>query len=205
MLGTVIFQCFYSATQACRRQLKSHFNIWAYEALNVDYQHIQKRISIMILGNNDGNGHLCGTLVNTLIHLLHCQNDDLQRMSSRLLFSMHKRENILFSNAAATYLVTWRSYDVFTDLLQLGSLSDADKLLVKMHQGKLGSHKPALLSKLNEIAASCILEDNPADPHACHQWIVYSTSELGRDTGGQLNVYALGLFQGCSTNYCAIS
>lgn len=176
----IIFQFLYSSIQACRRLIKGHFDIWAYEVMNVDYQCSYRTRDSESSGSSDGGSHKCKDrpLVKTLVRLLQCQNDNLQRRSAQLLFDMHKRESILFSDATASYLVTWHSFHIFTDLLQLGSLSDANKLLVKMHQGKLGDDKQALLSELNKIAACCVLDDDPTLPHACYQWITYSTSGL---------------------------
>ena len=116
-------------------------------------------------------------LVQILVQLLQFHNDELRMTSARLLFDMHKRESILFSNAADSYISTEPSFPTFADLLTLGSLSDQDKLFVKMHTGQLGDLRQTLLDKLDEIASGCLLEDDPAEPHPSYQGITYSTRE----------------------------
>ena len=117
-------------------------------------------------------------LVEILINVLQLPNDELQMTSARLLFDIHKRENILFSNAFDSYLSTDASMRMHKSLVSLGSLSDEDRLLLKMHKGNLGSLKCELQRRLRGISTDCLLEDDPAEPHTCYQGITYSTREI---------------------------
>ena len=127
-------------------------------------------------GNN--NGRRKRSLVKILVELLQYQNDELRMTSAQLLFDMHKRESILFSDALESYLVTDQSITDYYDMVLLGSMRDSEKLLVKMHRGKLGADRENLLAKLQEIASACLLKNDLSEPNTCYQEIVYSSSEL---------------------------
>ena len=118
------------------------------------------------------------TLVEILIDVLQLPNDDLRMTSARLLFDMHKREDILFSSALESYLSQEASNEKCRILERLGSLGDKNRLLVKMHAGNLGSLKPKLRLRLQKLSAACLLEDDPAEPHPSYQGITYSTREM---------------------------
>ena len=125
--------------------------------------------------SNSSNDDTRSPLVRILVQLLQYRNDELRMTSARLLFDMHKRESILFSNALDSYICTEPSFNIFVELVGLGSLSDEDKLLVKMHMGKLGNLRQTLLEKLGKISSGCLLEGDPAEPHPSYQGITYST------------------------------
>ena len=109
-----------------------------------------------------------------LLHFEHCSHE-LRIASAQLLFDMHMRESILFSNVVQSYIVTGPSIHIAEDLAKLGSLSDDKKLLVKMHKGELGDLTQSLLEKLDELASLCLLEDDPTEPHKSYQEIIYTT------------------------------
>ena len=163
-----------SVTEVCRRLIQSHFNEEGYQAMDVSDQEGGK-------ANNDSSG--CSeqegpALAEILIKVLHLPNVELQLTSAQLLFDMHKRENILFSNALESYLSTEASYDIHNSLVRLGALSDRNKLLVKMHTGKLQRLKPKLKQRLQNISSACLLKDDPAEPDTCYQGITYSSREI---------------------------
>ena len=112
-----------------------------------------------------------------MVRLLQCKNDEVHIMSARLLFDLHKREHILFNDANDSYLVTECSTEIYRQMVLYGAFSDPDKLLLKMHQGRLGDLKDELLIVIDEFAEVCVLEEDPAEPNVCNQGIAYSTSK----------------------------
>ena len=171
---------FYSVTDICRRLLYSHFDDRCYQAMNIFYQEDGESDdgdSSDDRSSNSSDDHTRSPLVKILVKLLQYRNDELRMTSARLLFDMHKRESILFSNALDSYICTKPSFSSFGELVTLGSLSDKDKLLVKMHTGKLGNLRQTLLEMLEKISSNCLLEDDPAEPNPSYQGIAYSTSK----------------------------
>lgn len=120
-------------------------------------------------------------MIKILSEILRVSDDsDLRIVSARLLFDMHNRESLLFCDAFSSYLVTdHKSVSKKVDeLLPLGTLSDKEKLFVKMHQGRLTKdEKDTLLKKLSDIADDCLLRGDPSEPHRCFQRITYSTGK----------------------------
>ena len=163
-----------SVTEVCRRLIQSHFDEDCYQAMNMFYTEAREDDE-GLLPHSDQERL---TLVETLIKVLKIPNDELRMTSARLLFDMHKRENILFSNALESYLSTEASKDIHGNLIMLGSLSDENKLLLKMHTGKLGKLKQELQDRLHDISSACLLEGDPAEPHTSYQGITYSTREM---------------------------
>ena len=162
-------------TTVCRRLIRSHFNEECYLAMDVSDQE----------GGEASDGILADsaqekpTLVGVLIRVLQLPNDELRMTSARLLFDMHKRENILFSNALESYLATEASSHTHNSLINLGSLSDKSKLLVKMHMGQLEQRlKRKLKEKLQKISFALLLEEDPAEPDTSYQRITYSSREI---------------------------
>lgn len=170
--------------------MDSFFEDGAYQAMNVFFQDeglVNGSGSSDIDDDNDrgssstdngNNSRRRRSLVKILVEHLQYHNDELRMTSAQLLFDMHKRENILFSDALESYLATDQSIIVYYDMVLLGSMCDSNKLLVKMHRGKLGDDRKRLLDKLEEIASACLLPNDPAEPHTCYQGIIYSTSEF---------------------------
>ena len=185
-------------TEVCRRLIKGHFDQPYYQVLNVFYEgHSQdgdgksdERSSTnrddpsshtsdgCNHGSNGGNVMKKLTLAQRLIHLLHFKHSsELRVASAQLLFHMYMRENMLFSNAAESYIVTEPSLSIAEDLAKLGSLCDDEKLFVKMHTGEYRDSSQSLTDKLKEITTLCLLKDDPVEPHTCHQEIIYTTRE----------------------------
>ena len=163
-----------SVTEVCRRFIQSHFDEDCYQAMDVSCQEGHEADHGLLFHSDQGSP----ALVEILIKVLQFPSDELRMTSARLLFDMHKRENILFSNALDSYLSTDASIHTHNDLVSLGSLSDKNKLLVKMHKGKLGDFKCELQDRLRCISSDCLLKDDPAEPHTCNQGITYSTREI---------------------------
>ena len=175
----LIYEC--RVTGVCRRVIESFFDEQCYQAMNVLYQGDGERNDRRAdddRSNSSSHDNIRAPLVQILVQLLQCRNDDLQMTTARLLFDMHKRESLLFAIASESYICTDPSFPVFEELVKLGSLLDDDKLLAKMHTGNLGDLRQTLLDKLDQISAWCLLEDDPAEPHTSHQRITYSTREL---------------------------
>lgn len=141
----------------CRWKLDEHHEDDAYKWLNIFTQG--------------------GRLIKILVDLLLCKNDEVCISSARLLFDLHKREHILFKDAIDSYLVTASSSELYNSMVLYGAFSDSDKLLLKLHQGKLGDLTDELLTVLDEFAEVCVLEDDPAELNVCNQGIAYSTSK----------------------------
>ena len=163
-----------NVTEVCRRFIQSHFDEDCYQAVDVFCQEGPEADHGLLFYSDQGSP----ALVEMLIKVLQLPNDELRMTSARLLFDMHKRENILFSNALDSYLSTDASKHNHYDLIILGSLSDKNKLLAKMRKGKLGSFKCELQSRLRRISSDCLLKDDPAEPHTCNQGRTYSTREI---------------------------
>ena len=74
-------------------------------------------------------------LIKILIDLLNYEDDELRLSSTLLLYDIYQEENIIFRDAQISYLVTPPSAQAFAEMVDKGSFSDDDKLLLRMLQG----------------------------------------------------------------------
>ena len=150
---------------SCNSQLRGHFNIEGYESLDI--------FASDITGNK--------RLIEILIKLLQQGSDGVRMKSARLLFDMHKREHILFSDASDCYLATASNAELNEGMLLYGSFTDKpDHILQKLQQQKLNeSLRKELETVLDEFYESCVPdEDDPTSTNPCGQGIAYSTSKI---------------------------
>ena len=75
-------------------------------------------------------------LIKSLIDLLNYEDDELRLSSTLLLYDIYQEENIIFHDAQISYLVTPPSKQVFDEMVDKGSFSDYNKLLLRMLQGR---------------------------------------------------------------------
>ena len=148
---------------SCNSQLRGHFNIEGYESLDI--------FASNITGNKK--------LIEILIKLLQQGSDGVRLKSAQLLFDMHKREHILFSDASDCYLATASNAELNKEMLLYGSFTDKPHILQKLQQQKLDkSLREELETVLDEFYESCIPnEDDPTSTDPCGQGIAYSTSK----------------------------
>ena len=126
-------------------------------------------------------------LIDILIKLLQSRSDDVLLRSAQLLFDLYKREQILFNDAANSFLVT-TSIDIFDKWVDYGSFADKDQLLFKLHKNSLNQECQEEISELlEEWAECCVLKDDSvelnlnvygAEPNRCLQGIAYSSSKF---------------------------
>ena len=106
--------------------------------------------------------------------------------SAQLLFDLYKREQILFNDAANSFLVVNTSLELFDEWVKCGSFVDDDKILLKLHKNSLDEDSlEEILLLLKEWAERCVLNDDSvelnlnvygAEPNRCLQGMAYSSS-----------------------------
>ena len=136
-----------------------------------------------------------------MIELLHSKNDDVLFKSAQLLFDLCKREQILFNDAANSFIVK-TSTEIHDEWVQYGSFTDKPKKqLLKLHKGMLDEEgRKEVLELLDEWAENCVLEDDEvktAEPNPCLQGIAYSSSKFIYMFGNGVYPYAQGYSVRC--------
>ena len=159
--------CIYLVLYIIILRLEDHFRVDGYHCLDIFCEN-QK-------------------LIDTLIKLLNNQSDDVVFRSAQLLFDLHKREQILFNDAANSFLVTtYTSSKFFDECVTFATFEDANQILLKMHRDSLQDGQlKELLQHLERWTENCFLKDDSvepivctAEPNMCLQGIAYSSSKF---------------------------
>ena len=136
-----------------------------------------------------------------MIELLHSENDDVLFKSAQLLFDLYKREQILFNDAANSFIVK-TSTEVYHEWVQYGSFTDEHKILLKLQKGTLDEYEMEEVSALlDEWAEHCFLIDDDevktAEPNPCFRGIACTSSKFIYMFGNGVYPYAQGYSVRC--------